>query len=352
MNRLDDSLYNSTRNSRFRVVLLPGAMLVLAFLFYLMGHLPGSASAAEVVAYSPDDVSIATSQQPGPGTFLADIKTNISASMNIRPRYANSGRPASAVGDDGSATLLIIAAVVVSFLAAVYPTRLVLQKGSEIKLQLDPANPFRLIGSLGEHTMSVTAGRVAGVTRELDTKISVTTTTTHSSPGSTSAGYTPPSTSRTSSSTSSRTYTHDRFFIDDGTGRETPVHLVDWNVDVRDGHMVSVVRVPDNDGGQTTVFMLNHSTDRKSWSAQFFKDAAAPSAISTVGCLVSVVGLPFIFIPVAAAVLVKLRTNGAINKFLPPKGPGMGGLQPLIDALIAAAPDLQPDTDTPAITGS
>ncbi len=202
-------------------------------------------------------------------------------------------------------------------------------------LALDRAHAFRLVGGGGEYQLRPVSGHVAGTARELEARINVSTSTTTSIPGSSNPYYTPSGSTTTSTSVSSRTVTHDRFFVVDRAGRETAVHLVDWDIAVRDGQFVSMVwgtREGGGDGDGGWVLLRNHSTDRMNWKRAFFKHAAeTPSESRVLGCLLWLFGWPLFFVPLIARWIEAKHTEQVLARFLP------GGLDPLVRAMDEAA---------------
>ena len=181
------------------------------------------------------------------------------------------------------------------------------------RLELDPADTFRLITGWGVYRLNVSAGRVAGYRRELETKLNVTTTTT----GSTSTGSTS-SSSSTSTSVNSTTFTHDRFFIVDGLGRETPVHLLNWNVEVRDDQLVSMVlATPEKRGAERWALLRNHSSKRSS-RGTFFDEVMPPPRsflYRAFGFLLVFLGM-FIVYPLLLAIILWWMQRGREKRVL------------------------------------
>lgn len=91
-------------------------------------------------------------------------------------------------------------------------------------------------------------GKVVGANKNLETQVG--------GGGSYQQGYSSPVTSTT--------YTHDNIFVQDSSGEEKALQLVDWDIACRDGHDVTVVALTKEGHGPYVCFH-NRTTGMTYW---------------------------------------------------------------------------------------
>jgi hypothetical protein len=228
--------------------------------------------------------------------------------------------------------VFLLVSLIIGLVGAVPSTLMTINRKNKTRLELDASNPFHLITGTGDYQLNTIRGRVAGYHRQLETVFKFTTTTSLRAGGSDAFGNVSPSVAESSQSVQSHTRIHDMFFVVDESGKETSIHLVNWDVSVMDGQMVSMVSAHQDGKWAPYVLMRNHNTQMSKWPDSWFREASAPSVSVGGRGLLMVIGLPLIIIPLITLWIQNSHFNKVIGSFLP------SGLYPLIQALDTRAP--------------
>jgi hypothetical protein len=131
-------------------------------------------------------------------------------------------------------------------------------------------------------------GRVASAGKQLETIVSGGGGMVHNGNGG-------------SRPVSSRTVVHDQLFLVDNSGREHAVKLVDWDIAVREGHVLGLtwlIRKGENFGPY--VIVHNETTGETRTNKQAIKKLAQPGAFGIVAAAASSLVLSAVIPPLGA----------------------------------------------------